>query len=260
MEVSKTMLVIANWKMNPRTSTEARVLLEACKKNIRLNPSVEVVIAPPHVFLEEVRRGIGKSKFQLGAQNVSGEKMGPFTGEVAASMLESVGVSHVIVGHSERRALGETDGDIEKKVASLLKTNMTSVICVGERERDGHGKYFSFVETQVRTALRGVGGSKLAHIVIAYEPIWAISTSTPGAHPATPEDAHEMILFIRKILVDMYGRTNAEKVRILYGGSVDTKNIESLAARSGAQGFLIGGASLRPVDFSSIVRIIHSSK
>ena len=258
MEISKSLLVIANWKMNPRTREEARALVADLKKSIRVTGATEVVIAPPFVYLDEVKKGIGAGKLLLGAQNVSGEKLGAFTGDISVSMLESMGVTHIIVGHSERRAQGETDADVEKKVGGILKTQLTAVICVGERERDSHGKYFGLVETQVRAALKGVPGSKLPHVAIAYEPIWAISTASTTAHAATPEDAHEMVLFIRKVLTDLYGRSNAEKVRILYGGSVDIKNIEPLVAHSGAQGFLVGGASLRPADFSLLVKVAQS--
>lgn len=257
MEYAKKMLLVGNWKMNPRNVEEAKALLEAVKKQSKSSARVDVVVAPPVVYVAEARRTLG-TRFLLGAQDISDEKMGAFTGEVGASMLESVGVSHVIIGHSERRAKGEKDDVIEKKVASVLKSNMTVVLCVGERERDTHGKYFSFVEEQVRLALRGVSGGKLSQVVIAYEPIWAISTSSPGARPATPEDAHEMILFIRKVLSDLYMRASAEKVRILYGGSVDQKNIQALLEGSGAQGFLVGGASLRAADFSSIIKAIHA--
>ncbi len=253
----KKMLLIGNWKMNPRSMEEAQALALAIKKQSKVSARMDIVIAPPHPYIYEVRRALG-AKFLVGAQDVSSEKMGAFTGEVGASMLESVGVTYGIVGHSERRARGETDDSIEKKVASVLKTNMTAVVCVGERERDSHGKYFGFVEGQVRSALRGVAGSKLTQVVIAYEPVWAISTSSPTARPATPEDAHEMVLFIRKTLSDLYTRASAERVRIIYGGSVDTKNISALLQGSGAQGFLVGGASLRAHDFATIVKTLYA--
>ncbi len=256
MEITSRLLV-ANWKMNPRTRAEAKELILAVKKQARVPSGVEVVIAPPHVYLDEVEKVI-RGKFSLGAQAVSGEKMGAFTGSVSAGMLQSVGVTYCIVGHSERRAQGETDSEVEKQLTSLLKSGITPILCVGERERDTHGKYFGVVEAQLRSALRVFPGSRLAQLVIAYEPIWAISTATPGARVATPDDAHEMIIFIRKILTDLFGRTQAGKVRILYGGSVDQKNSTALLAHSGAQGFLVGGASLRPSDFVTILKTLHA--
>jgi triosephosphate isomerase len=172
-------------------------------------------------------------------------------------MLKSFEVEHVIVGHSERRARGEDDALIRKKIAQAVKAGLAPILCVGERERDAHGKYFSLIEGQIREALKGAPGSKLGRIAIAYEPIWAISTATPNARPATPEDAHEMIIFIRKVLTDLYGRTAAGRVRILYGGSVTEKNVEALVSGSGAQGFLVGGASLKPREFSYIVKTAY---
>ncbi len=260
MDVLKPQMLVANWKMNPQTVAAGKELVAALKKSVGKKGVVgELVIAPPFPFLGEIHKAIGKTaRMYLCAQDVSAEKMGARTGEVSLSMLQDMGVSHVIVGHSERRAHGETDSDIEKKVALTLKAQVTTILCVGERERDSHGKYFGVVETQVRMALRGVQGSRLASLAIAYEPVWAISTAVPGAHAARPEDAHEMILFIRKVLTDLFGRANANKVRILYGGSVDQKNIESFVKRSSADGYLVGGASLRAQDFASIIKTVYA--
>lgn len=250
-------LLVANWKMNPQTCAEAKALFLSVKKLLAKKTSADIVIAAPSVFLSTLTKDAAKSNLHLAAQDVSSEKMGAFTGEISALMLKSVGVSHVIVGHSERRARGELDAFVTQKVQLGVKSDLTVVVCVGERERDAQGKYFSVVEAQVRSALQGIASSKLAQLAIAYEPVWAISTATPSAHPATPEDAHEMLLFIRKILTDMYGRSAAERVRLLYGGSVTEKNIEALVARSGAQGYLVGGASLRPEEFATIVSAVQ---
>lgn len=259
MEKLTESLLVANWKMNPQTVREAKELFLTVKKSLgRVTTLGELVIAVPALYLSELSALGGKNPIlSFGAQDVSSEKMGAFTGETSVGMLASLGVSHVIIGHSERRSRGETDAEIEKKVALALKADMTAIVCVGERERDTQGKYFGFIENQVRSAFRSVPGSKLTQVAIAYEPIWAISTSTPGARAATPEDAHEMTLFIRKVLTDLYSRVSADRVRILYGGSVDQKNIASFVARSGAQGYLVGGASLRPADFVTIVKTVY---
>ncbi len=258
MQEKRDVLVVANWKMNPRTLGEAKELFAAVKAGVRSCPPGVVVIAAPYPYLAQFAQK-GTGKVSLGAQNVASEKLGALTGEVAVSMLASFGVSYVIVGHSERRARGESDLEIAKKVELVVKANMMAVLCVGERERDQSGKYFGVVEAQVRAALKGLPGSKLPSVVIAYEPVWAISTAPGFTRPATPEDAHEMILFIRKVLSDMYGRSTAGKVRILYGGSVDGKNIGELMERSGAEGFLVGGASLRPSDFITIVKTAYGA-
>lgn len=250
-------LIVANWKMNPQTVEDSEKLFGALKKTVGTTTRLQgktVVIAPPFPFLPGILKLNAKGPLLLGAQDVSAEKMGPHTGDVALSMLKSLGVSHVIIGHSERRAKGESDAEIEKKVALSLKDGVTAILCVGERERDSHGKYFGVVENQVRSALKNVPNTKLTRLVVAYEPVWAISTSSAHPQVATPDDAHEMILFIRKILTDLYGRKGAGEVRIIYGGSVDQKNASALAEKSGAQGFLVGGASLRPEDFSAIIK------
>lgn len=244
------MLLVANWKMNPRTLAEAKELFRELKKIAKHG---NFVVAPPAAYLGDLLRIKGTSKIGFAAQDCSGEALGAHTGDISASMLRSLGASYVIVGHSERRAKGETDVMVRAKVGQAIKAGLVAILCVGERERDTTGKYFTAVETQVRESLKGIPSSKLAQLVIAYEPVWAISTSTENARPATPEDAHEMIIFIRKILTDLYGRQKAQDVKILYGGSVDQKNIEALVVGAGAQGFLVGGASLRPRDFGVIV-------
>jgi triosephosphate isomerase (TIM) len=254
MQRRPSMLVVANWKMNPRTLADAKELFRDIKKISRHGG---FVIAPPVPFLGELARIKGTTKIGLGAQDCSGETLGAHTGDIAASMLRSLGASYVIVGHSERRAQGESEETIRKKLGQVIKAGLTAIICVGEREREQSGRYFSVVEAQLRDALKGVPGSKLAQVVVAYEPVWAISTSTQNARAATPEDAHEMIIFIRKVLSDLYGRQKAAAVKILYGGSVDQKNVAALVLGAGAQGFLVGGASLRPRDFMTIVSTAH---
>jgi triosephosphate isomerase (TIM) len=249
-------LIVANWKMNPRSLKEAKELFAELKKGAKYGA---FHVAPPSAFIGEIARMRGKSKVGVAAQDASGETLGAYTGDTSASMLKSLDVSYVIIGHSERRARGESDAEIRKKVAQALKAGLSPILCVGERERDAQGRYFSTVEGQVREALKGMPASKLAQLAIAYEPVWAISTATPNARPATPEDAHEMIIFIRKVLTDLYGRTAASRVRILYGGSVTEKNAAALVLGSGAQGFLVGGASLRPREFSTIVKLSYGN-
>lgn len=257
METKRKPLLIGNWKMNPRTQSEAKELFLAVKKGLRRTPGAAVVCAVPSVFLAPLRAHASPT-CMLGAQDVSSEKLGAHTGDISILMLEALGTSHAIIGHSERRASGETDEAVAKKLSLVVRSNVTAVLCVGERERDSSGRYLSFVENQIRSALKGVPPGKLARLAIAYEPIWAISTATPNARAATPEDAHEMILFVRKILTDLFGRAAALRVPILYGGSVDQKNIAGLVAGGGSDGYLVGGASLRAQDFSTIIRTVYA--
>ncbi len=244
-------LVIGNWKMNPQSPSLAVRLGKELKKKLARTEGVDVVIAPPHVYLgsiDAVRNG--SKTFSLGAQNVHHEKLGAHTGEVSLSMLKAFGVTHVILGHSERRAEGETDEEVNAKLVRAVKEGVTGVLCVGERKRDPGGHYLSFIENQIRKGLTNIGKGKLAHIVIAYEPIWAIGTGVN----ATPSDVHEMRLFIEKAVSDIYGRNDAQRVRILYGGSVNGKNVHELFAEGTIDGFLVGGASLHAEEFTQIVR------
>lgn len=245
-------LVIGNWKMNPATVDLARKLFTDIKKGVNKNQAeVEVGIAAPFPFISELNRSLGASKkISLGAQDVFFEPKGAFTGEVSLSMLKSVGVSFAVIGHSERRALGESDEDIARDTAVTIKGAVTAIVCVGEKKRDPQGDYFSFIERQIVSATQGVPKSKLKQLVIAYEPIWAIGTGKT----ATAENIEEMRLFIEKVLADIFGRPAANKVRIIYGGSVDKDNAAEIISAGGVAGYLVGGASLRPVDFISIIK------
>lgn len=240
--------------MNPPTLGRARRLFLDIRKGLgKRIDDVDIVVAPPFPFIVELEKLSPSQRIRLAAQDVFFETSGAYTGEVSIPMLKSVGVSQIIVGHSERRAMGETDKDIYKDVQAILKHKTTAIICVGEKERDSHGNYFSVVEAQIRAALRDVKATELKNIVIAYEPVWAIGTGKN----AKPEDASEMKVFIQKLLADRFNRKAADSVRILYGGSVKRDNVEDLLAGSNMDGFLIGGASLKATEFVEIVRSTH---
>tara|TARA_B100000745_G_scaffold63630_4_gene37621 strand:+ start:2553 stop:3341 length:789 start_codon:yes stop_codon:yes gene_type:complete len=243
-------LVIGNWKLNPATLGKARKLFTEIRDRYgRRKSAINAVVAPPFPFISEIERLSPSRRIELAAQDVFFESTGAYTGEVSLPMLKSVGVSYVMVGHSERRARGETDEDVYRDVQVVLKNKTQVVICVGEKARDDHGNYFGVVEAQLRAALRDVKKTWLPNVIIAYEPIWAIGTG----NTATPEDAREMKLFIAKILTDRFGRKEAKKVRIIYGGSVKKGNAAALLETGEVDGFLVGGASLRPADFVSIL-------
>ena len=247
-------LIVGNWKMNPTTLGRARKLFLEVRKGLgKRIKDVTVAVAPPFPFISEMERLSPSQRILLAAQDVFFENSGAYTGEVSLPMLKSVGVSLVIVGHSEQRALGETDKDIYRDVQTILKSKTTVIICVGEKKRDSHGNYFSVVEAQLRAALRDVKPVDLKQIVIAYEPVWAIGTGKN----ATPEDAEEMRLFIQKLLADRFNRTAAAKVRILYGGSVKRSNAAELLEGSNVDGFLVGGASLKAGEFVDIVKATY---
>lgn len=249
-------LIIGNWKLNPQTQEKADALYSESKKAFSQKQTIsDVAVCAPLVFLYGLQKHTQKSRIALGAQDCFYEEQGTYTGEVSVTMLKNFGVGYVIVGHSERRALGETDDVITKKALAVLQQGLTAVVCVGERVRDAQGDYFNHIESQLKSLLPHIKKVHLPKLVIAYEPIWAISTGDGKGGTATPDIAYEMKLFIQKVISDTLGRTVVSKIRILYGGSVNALNAESLFKVGNTDGFLIGGASLKPQEFGAIIKI-----
>ncbi len=252
-------LIVGNWKLNPLTVGKAKELFIDIRKESSRRNNVETVIAAPFVYIAELRKLTTGVHTKLGAQDVFWEKEGTYTGEISAPMLESLGVSHVIIGHSERRALGETDEQVGKKVSAALKDKLTAIVCVGESERDAHGKYLSVVEDQIRAACADVPKAAFKNLVVAYEPVWAISAGNGKGKTATPADVHEMSIFIRRVLTSIHDRSSADRVRILYGGSVNEENAAELFSEGMVDGFLVGGVSLKPKAFAEILSTAQKS-
>ena len=238
--------------MNPVSLEEAKKLATGIKRSIRGIQRTNVVLCPPFVYLSALSHIPGNSIF-LGAQNANAETLGSFTGEVSWSQLYQFGVSYVIVGHSERRKMGETDEMVNKKVKAVVSGGMNAIICVGESQRDGNGDYFHFIRHQLVSALKDVNKKSIDRVVIAYEPIWTI-----GAKEAmSPRDLYEMSIYIKKILKDLYG-IMADGVRVLYGGSVDRVNADMLVRDGNVSGLLIGRQSLYSKDFVEIIKTIDA--
>lgn len=244
-------LVIGNWKMNPQTLEKAETLFVQCKKAMSSTGATVVSIAPPTIFIVPLKKLSQKSRVSMGAQDVFYEQAGAFTGMTALSMLKSVEVAYVIVGHSERRALKESNEVVALKAQAVLASGLIAVVCIGEKKRDAQGDYFGFVEDQLKAVIKNIPKSQVGRLVFAYEPVWAIGT---GKH-ATSEDVQEMKLFIQKILADHFGRNLVNKMRILYGGSVTADNAAELLETGKADGFLVGGSSLKPLEFATIIKI-----
>ncbi|MBN8215044.1 MAG: triose-phosphate isomerase [Spirochaetes bacterium] len=246
----RTPMLAGNWKMN-KTIPEAVALAEALAK-VEIPAGREAVVCPSFVCLVPVKKALGSSKIQLGCQNMHFEAKGAFTGETSAEMLKSAEVSHVIIGHSERRALfGETDAVVNRKVKAVLAAGLKVILCVGEvlAERE-KGVQNDVVKTQLTGGLDGVPAADLARVIIAYEPVWAIGTGKT----ATPEDADAMHAFIRGTLAALANAQVAEATRILYGGSANDANIDSLMAKPNIDGALIGGAALKPESFTRMIQ------
>jgi triosephosphate isomerase len=243
-------LMAANWKMH-KTVGESLAFVEAFLPLVRSIDGVEAVIAPPFTALDRVGEALAGSAVKLASQDVHAERFGAFTGEISATMLEDLGCSYAIVGHSERRTLcGETDAEVAGKAATLLRHGIRPIVCVGESlgEREA-GQARARVAEQIAKSLVNVPLEKALEIVVAYEPIWAIGTG----RTAQPQDAQEMHAHIRACLSERFGDA-ADGIRIQYGGSVKPDNVYALMAQPDVDGALVGGASLEPASFAKIVR------
>jgi triosephosphate isomerase len=233
-------IIVANWKMNPQSAREAEALA-------RVSDHKGVVIAPPFPFLGAVKNVITQAT--LGAQDIFYESRGAYTGEVSGAMLRDCGAQYVIVGHSERRAFGETDEIVARKIVAILRAGLTAILCVGEphavRDR-GIDVAKAFVTQQLKHDLAPIGGEGAlgANVIITYEPVWAISGS--GGTNDTPENATAMITHIKSVLAP-------ENVRVLYGGSVNASNTQSFLSEGVIDGVLVGGASVDASAFKTII-------
>ena len=242
-------LIAGNWKMN-MTVAEASQFADELLQD-KLKDGVEAAICAPFIDLPVLVEKFKDSDIKIGAQNVYYEKSGAFTGEISATMLQDLSIDYVIVGHSERRELfGESDSDVNKKAHAVIEAGMVPIICVGETETErDFGEHETKVAGQVKAALEGITADAAGKLVIAYEPIWAIGTGKS----ATSDDADAMCRSIRNEVEKLYSSEIAERVRILYGGSVKPATIEDLMAKSDVDGALVGGASLKTEDYIGLV-------
>jgi len=254
MSFMKKKLVVANWKMNPKTLDDALELFDGIKKGAAKAGNVSTVIAPTFVHLPDILLSYKGNKIDFAAQDVYYEPRGSHTGEVSVGMLKDLGVSYVIVGHSERRADGESNEDIAKKVRAVVEEGLTCILCIGERERDHNATYLSVVEEQLSSALKGIEKKHLKRLVIAYEPVWAIGKTSNNAMKAY--DVHQMVVYVRKILTEQFDKKVAFSIPVLYGGSVKAENAKELMSEGEVNGFLVGGASLAAEEFSEILSTV----
>lgn len=242
-------LVVGNWKMNPGTPREAVRLVEGFRRKLAGGKGVDVCVCPPAIYLGALRAKF--PSLSVGLQDVSafpGE--GAHTGDVSASMAKASGVSLVVVGHSERRAQGEADELVARKVAAVLAEGLTAVLCVGERIRDERGEYLRVLAGQIEASLAGVPAAALSRLVVAYEPVWAIGA---GKEAIGPQGLLETALYVRKCLRETLGPSRGDAVPIIYGGSVDAENAAALLSEGEVDGFLVGRASLDAHQFAGIV-------
>ena len=242
-------VIAGNWKMN-MLPNEAIEYIEAFTPLVK-DAKAEVILCVPYTDLFYCLMNVQGTNIKIGAQNMHFEEKGAYTGEVSGQMLKSIGVEYVIIGHSERRQyFNETDESVNKKIKAAFANVLKPIVCVGEKleEREA-GKAESVVTTQVKLDLEGLTKDQVKSTIIAYEPIWAIGTGKT----ATSEDANNMIKTIRKQVAELFGSDVAEEVIIQYGGSVKSSNAKELFTTSDIDGGLVGGASLKPDEFSKIV-------
>lgn len=245
----RTPIIAGNWKMH-KTIKEAVDFINEVKDKIK-STDVEAVICAPFTLLKDLKEATKGTNIKVSAQNMHFEENGAFTGEISPLMLKELEIDYVIIGHSERRQyFNETDETVNKKTLKALEHGIKPIVCVGEtleeRETD---KTKNVVKVQVEKALENVAKEKLVHVVIAYEPIWAIGTGKTSSS----KDANDVIAYIREVVKDIYGEDYSEEIRIQYGGSVKPSNVEEIMNEEDIDGALVGGASLIPADFVDLV-------
>ncbi len=248
----KRKIIVGNWKMNPLSNNEAVRIFKAIKKTSANLSSTHVVMCPPFVYIQKFASSRSKSPASIGAQNVYHEEQGSFTGEISALMLKDMGVTHIIIGHSERRAMGETDEIVSAKVKSVLNAGIHPVVCVGEIVRDEQALYLDTLRNQIRNSLAGIQKKFIPQIIIAYEPVWAIDAKEP-MDPATIE---ETTIFVRKVLSDIFGHDEALRTPVLYGGSINFRNAPDIMTRGKVDGLLVGRESVNVPGFVELVKAV----
>lgn len=254
------MLIVANWKAYVEDRGKAKQLL-ARSRRLATSTHSRIVLAPPAPLLGvlvspakggSASGGKNSSTVAFAAQDVSATTGGALTGEATAQAYAAAGATYAIIGHSERRAAGDTDEVIAEKLPHALAHGLTPILCVGERERDGEGRYLAFVREELTAALSRLAPKDRAKVIVAYEPLWAINKTASAA--IRPNDLVEMVLYIRKVLAELLPGKSAARSLVLYGGSVEQGNARELAASSRVDGFLIGHASVDPEMFAALVK------
>jgi len=247
-------LLIANWKMNPANHREASKLARAIHQGLSKRLRVDIIVAPPFTFISEVRSLLGQN-VSVAAQDVAPFSAGAYTGAVSATMLKYLGVKAVLIGHSERRRFfGETDEIIHQKIKMTLGAGLRPILAIGEELPDSHDVVPRVLADQLTRSLTGIPKKKLSHLIVAYEPVWAIGSGKAD----TSDNATRRAIYIRKLLTKLLGNRIADRIPILYGGSVTSKNAASFLVDDirGMDGLLVGGASLRAEEFLAIARAI----
>ncbi|MCX6786964.1 MAG: triose-phosphate isomerase [Candidatus Kaiserbacteria bacterium] len=244
------MLIVANWKAYVEDFGKAKKLFAVSKKLAR-ETGITIVLAPSAPLLGALALR-NKSKVSFAAQDVSATTGGAETGEVTAQAYAATGATYAIIGHSERRAAGDTDATVAEKLAHALAHGLTPILCIGESERDSEGQYLAVVREELTRAIESLAPKERAEVIVAYEPLWAIGKTASAA--IGPNDLAEMVLYIRKVLAELLPGKSSARSSVLYGGSVEVENVRDLAANSGVDGFLVGHESIDPHTFILLIR------
>ncbi len=247
-------ILVANWKNYPSSIAETTFLLKGLSLSKLVYKKLSLFIAPPLTYFDLVSLKVG-SYAKLASQDISLTNK-TTTGAVTVDILKSFGVKLSIIGHSERRALGETSEEVSQKIKSALRSGITPLVCVGELSHDQDGEHFEFLRKEIKLSLAGLNKSDASKISLAYEPVWAIGKQAKDA--IKPIDLSQTVIFMRKVLTDMFGRKTAENIPILYGGSVEANNAKMLISETGVRGFLVGHSSLDPKSFRGIAQALIS--
>ncbi len=245
--------MIGNWKMNPSTLIEAKKIFSKIKQ---LSAEVvgQLVICPPAPYINPLFSSYKGKKIAFGAQDAYWQNNGSMTGYLSPTMMESSGAKYLIVGHSERRTLaGEMPDLIAKKVLAGVEAQMTVVLCTGEKVRDRNAEYLTYIHDDLRECLRKIDKRMMAHLMIAYEPVWAIG----GREAMSPSDIHGMTIYIRKVLIELYDKQISDATPILYGGAVNVENVEEIIKDGEIDGLLVGRDSLIPENIMKIVAVAN---
>lgn len=254
MKKKKEFLVVANWKSNPESLKLAKNLFNQIKKAVSKLKKIKVVVCPSFLHLIPLSSSLGK--VLIGSQDVFYEPSGQFTGMIGYEMLFSTKVKYSILGHSEKRALGETDEEIAKKILVCLDNGIIPVVCIGEPERNESLDYLDFIKNQLIKSLKNIPKSKIPGIVIAYEPIWAIGKN--AIRQTTSKEIEEVVIFIKRVVSDIYETRSVPPIKIIYGGGVDEKQAQDFMQNSLIDGFLVGRASLDGKKFAELLKTVDS--
>lgn len=248
-----SVICVANWKMNPKTAEEAHTLLETTKQSAKCVRGIRIIIAPPSIFLQTLAEGRKTNSLAFAVQHAHFEENGAYTGDISLPQARNVGATYALIGHAERRAVGETNDDVRKKVATCLSLDITPIICIGEKVRSESGEHFGFIKEQLQSAYTHVPQKKIARTIVAYEPVWAIG----GESAMQPKSMHEMSIFIRKCLSEMYAPISLTTFpKVLYGGAIDETNALTMLRLGDIHGFLVGRASTDVKKVSALMKEI----